>query len=213
MQAPFDVSVPNVPDPQLGPLLTKIAEAGFPAPVVTPVGETGQGPVATALEDDLPISWEPVQELKDVYYRWPEVTEHYTRYVIYTGTTRREGSLRIALGHAERANTWGRDRLYVVAFLSGAQPQIPLCEWLETDDFETSHEFIAVVRGSDGGRKMYGPGDTLPNVYTDHFETVIYRDRIDYSGAWNKVAVVAKDEDYSSMLNHALLQARRRGDL
>jgi len=57
---------------------------------------------------------------------------------------------------------------------------------------------------------MYGPGDALPDVYVRHFRTEIYRDRIAYPRSWNKRAVIAQD-DHAAILNHALLQARRRG--
>ena len=60
---------------------------------------------------------------------------------------------------------------------------------------------------------MYGPEDTLPTVYAKSFRTVIYRDRIHAPSAWNKTAVVAHKDDTTAIHNHALLQARRRGDL
>jgi hypothetical protein len=119
----------------------------------------------------------------------------------------------IALGRAPRAEAWGRERTYVIAFLTSGAPQTPLVEFLETDDFEESGEMLAVIRGSDGGRRMYGPSDSLPDVYVQNFRTETYNDRIRYPGAWKKVAVIAAKDDVATMLNHALVQARRRGDL
>ena len=57
---------------------------------------------------------------------------------------------------------------------------------------------------------MYGPGDALPRVYEERFRTELYSDRITYPGVWNKVAVVAREDDHETMLNHALIQGRRR---
>jgi hypothetical protein len=67
-----------------------------------------------------------------------------------------------------------------------------------------------VIRGSDGGRRMYGPGDALPAPYTERFRTQIYSERIVRPGAWNKIVVVAREGDDQAMLNHALIQSRRR---
>ena len=60
---------------------------------------------------------------------------------------------------------------------------------------------------------MFGPSDSLPSVYIDRFQTMLYSVRISVRGAWAKVAVVAAEDEPDAMLNHALLQARRRGEL
>ncbi|MGH2941398.1 MAG: hypothetical protein ACRDLN_01290 [Solirubrobacteraceae bacterium] len=60
---------------------------------------------------------------------------------------------------------------------------------------------------------MHGPGDSLPDVYTRHFRTEVYSDRVVYPRSWNKLAVIAHEDDDPTILNHALVQARRRGDL
>jgi hypothetical protein len=38
----------------------------------------------------------------------------------------------------------------------------------------------------------------------------MYSQRVVYPGVWNKVAVVAREHDDETMLNHALIQSRRR---
>ena len=96
------------------------------------------------------------------------------------------------------------------AFLSSGSPQEPLAEFAAADDYEHTRELIAVIRGSDGGRRMYSAGDTLPAAYADRFRTQLYNERIVYPGAWNKVVVVAREDDDETMLNHALIQSRRR---
>ena len=57
---------------------------------------------------------------------------------------------------------------------------------------------------------MYGIADQLPTVYAQRFRTQIYNERIAYPGAWNKFVVVAREDDDAAMLNHALIQSRRR---
>jgi hypothetical protein len=129
---------------------------------------------------------------------------------------RRNDSTRRRRSHrarsSPRTNTWGR-RLYAIAFLSSGSPQTPLVEFLETDNYEKTKALVAVIRRSDGGKKMYGPGDPLPQVYADNFTTVLFRDHVDAPRAWSKMAVLVHEDDTDAMLNHALLQAKRRGDL
>jgi hypothetical protein len=183
---PFSVTVQHVPDRELGPLLTRLAEAGFNNPTITHVDADGES------------------------YRWPDGRDRYKPYRVFIGTTRAEGAVQIGLGDTVRKNKWGRDRKYVVAFLSAGSPQQPLVEFVAADDYEQTRELVAVVRGSDGGRRMYGVGDPLPAAYTDRFRTQLYNERVVYPGAWNKVVVVAREDDDEAILNHALIQSRRR---
>ena len=160
----------------------------------------------------LPSGWRRLRSLEDQSYRWPGYREPYERYVVYAASTEHEGTIQIALGDAPRANAWGRERRYVVAFLSGEAPHTPLVEFLEADP-EGSGEMISVIRGLGGGRKLFGPHDPLPPPYPEAFRIESYRDRIHAPRAWKKLCVVAAEEDRETILNHALLQARRRGDL
>jgi hypothetical protein len=109
-----------------------------------------------------------------------------------------------------RKKKWGRDRRYVVAFLSAGSPQQPLAEFVAADDYDQTRELVAVIRGSDGGRRMYGAGDALPAVYTERFRTQMYNERVVHPGVWNKIVVVAREDEDEAMLNHALIQSRRR---
>jgi hypothetical protein len=159
---------------------------------------------------DLPDDWRLLQQREGESYGWPKRRDAYSPYRVFIGTTRAEGAVQIGLGETVRENAWGRDRKYVVAFLSGGSPQHPLVEFVASDDFEDTRELVAVIRGSDGGRRMYGTGDELPAVYADRFRTQIYNERVAHPGAWNKVVVVAREDDDDAMLNHALIQSRRR---
>jgi hypothetical protein len=208
---PFSVTISEVPDPDLGPLLTHRAAAGWRDPVVAPLSPLAGHGEGLA---ELPAGWRRVRSLEGQRYRWPTYVEDYQRYVVYETNTSREGLAQIALGEAARANAWGRERDYVVAFLSGGAPQVPLVEFLEADP-EGSGEMVSTIRGfgGAGSRKMFGPSDTLPTPYPESFRIESYRDRIQAPKAWNKLCVVAAVGDQEAMLNHALLQARRRGDL
>lgn len=206
--------MPNVPDRELGPLLTQLSQAGFDAPIIKSVGAAGTSAGAAARarggSADLPEDWRLVREREGESYRWPKRHDRYAPYCVFMGTTRAEGAVQIGLGETIRKNTWGRDRKYVVAFLSSGSPQEPLVEFVAADDYEQTRELVAVIRGSDGGRRMYGAGDPLPAVYAERFRTQIYNERINYAGAWNKLVVVAREDDDDAMLNHALIQSRRR---
>jgi hypothetical protein len=212
--SPFSVTLQNVPDRELGPLLTQLSHAGFDNPIIRAVGADGTAARAAAPAGgkpvDLPEDWRLVRERDGESYRWPKQRDRYAPYRVFMGTTRAEGAVQIGLGETIRTNAWGRDRKYVVAFLSGGSPQEPLVEFVAADDYEQKRELVAVIRGSDGGRRMYGAGDALPAVYTERFRTQIYNERIIYPGAWNKLVVVAREDDDDAMLNHALIQSRRR---
>lgn len=212
---PFDVLVSQVADADLGPLLSRLGQEGYEAQVLASGSAAAMSAaVATASggRGDLPTMWELVRELEGQTYSWPEYRERYSPYRIYTAVTRPEGAVTIALGHAIRANAWGRDRKYVIAFLTAGTPQTPLVEFLETDDHAETGELLAVIRGSDGAKKMYGPDDPLPDAYAT-LRTDTYNNRVDYPRAWNKLAVIAHADDTDTILNHALLQARRRKDI
>jgi hypothetical protein len=211
---PFSVTVQHVPDRELGPLLTRLAEAGFDNPIIDHVGAEGASakavPRAREGPLDLPEDWRLVREREDESYRWPNARDRYKPYRVFMGTTRTEGAVQVGLGETIRKNKWGRDRKYVVAFLSSGSPQQPLVEFVAADDYEQTRELVAVIRGSDGGRRMYGIGDPLPPVYIERFRTQIYNERVVHPGAWNKIVVVAREDDHEAILNHALIQSRRR---
>jgi hypothetical protein len=211
---PFSVTVQHVPDRELGPLLARLAEAGFDNPVIDHVDAAGASDKAAARARggplDLPDDWRLMREREGESYGWPNGRDRYKPYRVFMGTTRAEGAVQVGLGETIRKNKWGRDRKYVVAFLSAGSPQQPLVEFVAADDYEQTRELVAVIRGSDGGRRMYGVGDALPAVYAERFRTQIYNERVVQPGVWNKIVVVAREDDDEAILNHALIQSRRR---
>ena len=211
---PFNVLFREVADADLGPLLTRAADLGYASPSVSSVagGHEHQLNGNTEPGNDLVTEWQLVDRLEGQVYQWPETLEHYDHYDVYRGETQRQGAVIISLGRTVRSNAWGTDRAYVVSFLSQRAPSTPLAEFLAADDYAETGELIAVIRGSDGGRRMYGPTEDLPPAYAQ-FRIATYRDRVQAKGAWNKLAVIAAETDTNTILNHALIQARRRGDL
>jgi len=208
------VLIPNVPDPDLGPVLARLNAEGL-HPIVTPVGGEAAASKHRAAADgaaELPREWRLVRELEGQSYRWPEEREAFGRYRVFAADTARDGTVHIAIGEA-RAQAWGRVGKHLVAFLTSGAPQVPLVEFREVDDHDSTNELLAIIRGRDGGKMMYGPRDTLPDVYVKNFRTELYADRVVRPGAWRKLAVIAHEDDHVTILNHALLQARRRADL
>ena len=45
---------------------------------------------------------------------------------------------------------------------------------------------------------------------SERVRTQIYNERGVHPGVWNKVVVIAREDDTHAMLNHALIQSRRR---
>ena len=76
--APFSVTVQDVPDRELGPLLTQLAEAGFDNPVIRHVADADTVPGASAPvrlgSADLPSDWRLVREREAESYQWPKRT-------------------------------------------------------------------------------------------------------------------------------------------
>ena len=74
--SPFSVTLQHVPDRELGPLLIRLAEAGFRNPVIEPVAADG-GPEAATVAAlgptaDLALDWQLVREREGASYQWPE---------------------------------------------------------------------------------------------------------------------------------------------
>ena len=57
---------------------------------------------------------------------------------------------------------------------------------------------------------MYGAMMLYQRSTQSAFATQVYSERVHYPGAWNKIAVVAREDDDQAILNHALIQNRRR---
>ena len=85
-------------------------------------------------------------------------------------------------------------------------PQRPLAEFVAADDYEETRDLVAVIRGSDSGRRMCGTGDALRRGLHGTCRTQLYSERVVHRACGNKVVVAREDED-ATMLNHALIRA------
>ena len=114
------------------------AQASFHNPIIHLAGADGASDEAATSARvgrvDLLEDWRLVRDRAGESYRWPKGRDRYTTYRVFMGTTRAEGAVQIGLGETIRKNRWGRDRKYVVAFLSGGSPQQPLVEFVAADD-------------------------------------------------------------------------------
>ena len=197
--SPFSVTLPQVADQELGPLLIHLAEAGYhngdQAGLST---RAGRAPGRTRHCD---LRGTGVLEKEGEAYQWPGVRDRFSSRV----------SLGLApsavrFGRDDQKRKWGRDRVRR-QFLSSGSPHRPLpsSSPTTTPDSSSSPSFAGATAAAE-----CTAGDTLPQVYQDHFRTQIYSERVVHPGAWNKVVVVAREGDDRTMLNHALVQGRRR---
>jgi hypothetical protein len=179
---------------------TRLADPGVPA----------LGPGERELDVEFP-AWQLVEERAHETYSWPQGLDEYEPFSVYEGTTSK-GSIRLAIGHCERANTWGKDRLYKITFHITPGGKRPLCEFVETDRYAETGEFIAIIRGSGPTQRgMYDPHMALPGAYAPLLDKVrIYKELIEVERSWDRKAIVAHEDDFATMLNHSLIQADLR---
>ena len=155
-------------------------------------------------------TWGETGRRSGVTYPWPAKAgeapnlEHYDPFVEWEGTGA-EGRVRLGVGRCERAEVWGKDRLYFIVFILRPKSIEPVVEFLEADDGDS---FVAIIRGKGRtGREMFAPGDELPPGY-EHLPVGSYRDHV--ADGYRRVAVVARQADPEVMLEHGLTQARLR---
>jgi hypothetical protein len=75
--------------------------------------------------------------------------------------------VQLGLGETTRLNRWGRDRKYVVAFLSGGSPHQPLVEFVAADDYEDTRACVRLELFSVGGGER-GAVDLLHHEFALH---------------------------------------------
>jgi hypothetical protein len=199
---PITVTIPDDGMAALREALLGGSDPGPPAPVLPP-GER-------SIDVEFPDEWVVVGDREDEAYQWPNVPlEHYDPFTVFEGRTSR-GSIRLAIGRCRRAPVFGRDRLYLITFHITAGGKRPLCEFVEVDDYESTRELVAIIRGNGTGkRSMYPTGSNLPGAYRKlRIET--YSDHIKWRGSYRQLAVVAHEADVDAMLNHTLIQAAFR---
>jgi hypothetical protein len=164
-------------------------------------------PTESAVE--LPDAWQLVEEREGESYSWPQGDDEYVTFRIYEGQTS-AGAVRLAIGRCARVAARGKDRHYLMThYLTPRGSKRPISEFLETDNYDETREVIAIIKGKGGGAKMYDPSDELPAPYAK-IRTETYRDRVDVPGSYEKLGVVAHEDDIATILGHSLIQSQTR---
>jgi hypothetical protein len=180
--------------------------------VVERMAGGGQPPEVPPFNDgivELPREWLPVEERSDVRYRWGDHEDVYEPFTIYEGKNS-TGTIRMAIGQCVRT-VRDEEKTYFIVILIGPEGGLrAVAEFLETDDYETTGDVIAIIKGKDGTGQQFDSVDELPAVYGP-CETPIYRDRVAYLGSYRKLGVVCSELDHAAMLNHGLAQIQIRG--
>ena len=193
--------------------------AGFEAAKIR-IRENGIGGVVhqtdTAAQPETAAKWNPaaldvplpagdfreLEHRSGITYRWPDDNvDKYTDFVVYEGAGG-FAPVRLALGRKSNGER--------VGFVLG-----PDDRWMRgityfqrADDFDTSTELLSYIRGGGkNGKAGFGSSDALPTVYST-FQTQPLRQRI--TGAWNRLGVVVKESNVTSMLGHTFAQGLLR---
>ena len=147
--------------------------------------------------------WEEIRRESGVTYRWPDGNlDEYTDFASYRGRGDYAG-MNLALGYLTDGDAVG----FVLG--AGVGSKRGITYFFPADDFAESNEKVSMIRGGGPrGRSGFAPGETLPKGY-DALETDVLRDRV--AGKWNVQAVVARADDFATMLAHTALQAKLRG--
>jgi hypothetical protein len=179
-----------------------------------PVAGGGRPAGVPALGDDrveFPPWWRRVEERHGVRYTWGrDEFDLYDPFIVYEGRIS-DGIVRLAIGKCERTPVHSEDRIYYIVCAVGPQGGLrAIAEFLATDDYDETGDVIAIIKGKDGTGRMFDSGEELPAVYSP-WQTVTYRDRVDYPGSYTKQGLVCSELDHEVMLNHALAQIQLRG--
>jgi hypothetical protein len=133
----------------------------------------------------------------DFKYQWPRGGPEHMILVEFIA----DSNVRIGLGFTMRP-VFGQDRKRVIVFVNGH----PEAQFVGTDDYEATGEVIGIIK-KPGSQAHYKPKESLPDEYLG-MPIVIYRDRIQWRGAFNSRSLLANIADFPTMIKHALIQTR-----
>lgn len=166
-----------------------------------------------AAVDETTSEWRQVDVIEGFSHSWPEVHEHYGPMTVWERSVDDE-TVRLAIGQPrERLDLYGKERGWVSVWeVANGQPREQCANFIETDDFETTGERIALIRGKGGNRQAgFEPGDEdlLSETYRG-VRIAVQRDRIVGPYAKKRLGVIATDDDTVVMLEHALVHRQLR---
>jgi len=135
-------------------------------------------------------------------YKWPDGTiEEY--HEAYEGTVKTDtAQIQVKVGIGERFAA-GKRRKRVVVFLDNR----PTVEFAGVDDFDKSGLVASVITLRN--RKRLKPGQRIPDEYRS-FQLVRYNTVITGPRAMSAMGVLAKINDFATMILHALIRAKFR---
>jgi hypothetical protein len=145
--------------------------------------------------------WQETGRRSGETYDWPDGNhDEYEDFVSYRGTGD-FADMSLALGYLAYGD--------VVGFVLAAGTKRGITWFYRADDFDRTKEKVSLIRGNGStGRAGFAPHEALPNAYRG-FEVDVLSKR--KAGKWNRLGVVAKEDDFSAMLGHTALQAKLRG--
>jgi hypothetical protein len=163
-----------------------------------------QMPSETTLSESSPQTrWVEVSNSLTESFRWPDGNEDdYADFISYVGEGGQFDGMRLALGFKDDGDN------SVVGFLlgKGGGSKRPVVVFYPAPD--ESGELLAMIRGRNGGRSGFAPGELLPDEYRP-MQTAVLGERI--PGKWKVQAVIASSRiDTDTMLRHTALQVHRR---
>ncbi len=161
---------------------------------------------------ELPAEWREREVRHDVRALWGEDDDRYEPFTVYEGTQASGKSARLAIGRCYRTRkSFAEKRLYLVVMAIGPAGGLEaICEFVAADNYERTREVVSIIKGKEGSARQFDDPAELPEVYLP-WRTEPYNERVDYLGAFTKQALVCREDDHPSMLNHAFAQIQLRG--
>jgi excisionase family DNA binding protein len=153
-------------------------------------------------ESIFPSTTTALKKVVGFSYKWPDGTiEKYPE--AYEGNVKTDNAqIQVNVGIGERFAA-GKNRKRVVVFLD----RRPTVEFAGVDDFDTSRLIASVI--TIRNRKRLKPGQRIPDEYRP-FQLVRYNTVITGPRAMSAMGVLAKIDDFATMVSHALIRAKFR---
>jgi len=164
-------------------------------------GSQGQGELANR-ESVFPSTATTLKKMDGFSYKWPDGTVE-VYHEAHEGMVKTDSAqIQVKVGIGERSAA-GRMRKRVVIFLDNR----PTVEFAGVDDFDKSGLVASVITLRN--RKRLKPGQRVPDEYRS-FQLVRYNTVITGPRAMSAMGVLAKINDFDTMISHALIRAKFR---
>ena len=205
---PFSVTLQHVPDRELGRLLIELAQAGFHNPIITPVD------AGNASGKEAAVARGPMTDrrlLRERGGRGLPMAGGALVTVPACSWARPARRARFTSDLARRCARTDGDATANASSPSGAV-DLRSNRWSSLSQQTTTRRRASCIRAcivGDGGRRMYTRATRFPRSTGKRCELRCTASASSI-GRLNKVVVVAREDDDTTILNHALIQGRRR---